>query len=394
MSTNRKAPVLSQLVSVLAMGGAENLAIQIANAHAEAGNKSHIIVLEGPGPLSYRINSNVGVHYLGYRRKSAKNPIAFLFSVMQGLYLLTRTIKKNNIDIIQTHLPGENLWGLVLAFTRKCTVVVTIHNNRFLGENKDSALWRFLLPRGYRQIFHYCQAVVACSEEVRNSILAGLKIPALEAQRVHVVTNGVLQPNSISLEKRFEIRNTWGVKPGETFLIGAGRFTNAKNFSCLIDAVGHLKTNGVCPKLIIGGDGPLRPELEAKISNLKLEGLVQLPGNIPDLQTLMLASDCLVMSSRWEGLPLVLLESMIRGLPVVGTKINGIADTIEDGVHGFLVEVDDPVALADAIAKIMKNPVLASSMGQNGKVLVEKEYSFSRVYNEFSDIYDLAVDLR
>ncbi len=386
-----KLPVLAQLVSTLSMGGAENLAVQIANAHARQGGVSHMVVLTGPGPCSARLEPGVVVHYLGYHRASISNPLRFAFSLRHGLKLLTDLIREQGIQIVQTHLPDENLWGLVLQRLGRCQVVVTIHNNHFLDEKSGSALGRFMIPRLYRQIFRHCGAVVPCSEEVRNTVQEALNIPKRDQGRVFTVTNGVLRPEDLAPGQREKLRHQMGIPDGAFFLLAAGRLTEAKNFACLLDAMDLLKKDAVPVKLVIGGEGRLRPVLEEQVARLGISDMVNLPGNLENLLELMSAADGFVMSSRWEGLPLVLLESMMRGLPVVGTRIKGIADTVEDGVHGHLVDVDDAVGLARGIALLLKDREGAEAMGQRGKKMVEDRYSFARVYREYRMVYDQAL---
>lgn len=383
--------VLGQLVTKLDVGGAENLAVQIANAHAAAGGTAHLISLLGPGPLSSRINPDVHVHYLGYRRESIRNPLRFVASIARGFRAIAGVVRTNGIQVLQTHLPDANLWGLAMDMTGRCASVVTIHNNVFFGGHKRNPVGKFLVRKAYGLFFRYCGAVVMCSEEVKKSVLEGLHIPENRRARVFAVTNGVAIPEKLSRAEVAALRARWEVEPGDTFLVAAGRFTEAKNFGCLIEAMGILKRRGLTPKLVIGGDGPQRPELEHAVDRHGLAAQVRLPGNLPDLTRLMQAADGLVMSSRWEGLPLVLLEAMSCGLPVVGTRIKGLSDTIEDGVQGLLVDVDDPSALADGMEKMMRDQEGARQMGDQGRRVVEKNFSFERVYGELTEVYRTAL---
>ncbi len=380
-------PVLGELLTALGMGGAENLAVQIANTHARNGGQAHLIVMSGPGPLSDRVDPAVKLHYLGFARASIKNPFRFLFSVLKGYRLLAGVIAENGVEVLQTHLPDANLWGLVMALFKKCRVFVTIHNNVFFGEKQRSGINKWMLENSYRLMFRTCDGVVACSAEVKKSILKGLGDDAALRKRVHVVTNGVESPESMDQKTRLEIRSRWGIQDSDFFVVAAGRFTEAKNFACLVEAIALLRDRGYFPKAVIGGEGPLHSAVQARIEELDLGILVQVPGNIPDLGLLMQAADCLALSSRWEGLPLVLLEGMIRGLPVIGTRIKGISETIGNGVHGWLVEPDDPEAMAEVLAKFMDDPASAEEMGRAGKELVEDRFSFSRVYRELMDIF-------
>ncbi|MBK9471393.1 MAG: glycosyltransferase [bacterium] len=107
-----------------------------------------------------------------------------------------------------------------------------------------------------------------------------------------------------------------------------------KNFSDLIAAAAILKRAGTKFQLVIAGEGPLRSSLESAIARNGLGNEVHLPGVVGELPALFLAADLLVFPSLWEGLPLVLLEAMGAGLPVVGNDIDGVREIVEDGQQG------------------------------------------------------------
>ena len=103
------------------------------------------------------------------------------------------------------------------------------------------------------------------------------------------------------------------------------------------------------------------------------------------------AADLLALPSRWEGLPMVLLEAMARELPVVGTRINGLVDIIEEGRQGLLVDVDDSEGLAAAIEKMVREPGIRLEMGRAAKDLVREKFDFRRVYDDLCRVYDTAM---
>jgi glycosyltransferase involved in cell wall biosynthesis len=372
------------------MGGAETYLALIANAHAARGLGSRIVVLSEPGPVSERFAPEVEVEYLGYRRASIRNPLRFLVSVVRGYRLIARAVDRLGIEVLQTHLPDTNLWGLALSLTGRCRVVVTIHNNRFLRGVEERSFRSWAKLRAYRMMFRRCAAIVAVSAEVKKSLLATLGIDGDDADRVVVVDNGVPVPDPVSGDRRREIRARYGIGPDDRWVVAAGRLTEAKNFRCLVAAAALLKDQGRPVRVLIAGEGDLRGDLERQRADLQVEDLVALPGNREDLGEVMQAADLLAMSSRWEGMPMVLLEAMARGLPVVGTRINGLVDVIEEGRQGLLVEVDDAHGLAEAIGRLFAEPETRREMGRNARDLVLEKYDFRRVYQELCRVYDAA----
>jgi len=380
-------PVVGHLLAHAGMGGAETYVSLLANSHAKADYGSKIIVLSEPGPVSKRFDPEVEVAYLGYQRASIKNPLRFAVSIVRGFRLISGAVKDLGIEVLQTHLPDTNLWGLALALTGRCRIVVTIHNNKFLRGTEQKSFANFIKRKAYRMMFTRCAAVVTVSAEVRNSLLSSLSISGPATDSVVVVENGVLIPEELDVAAKKRVRAAYSVGQDEFWIVAAGRLTEAKNFKCLVSAVARL--NGQVPpfKVLIAGEGSLRPDLEKQRSELGLDETILLPGNLHDLGDIMQAADLLVMPSLWEGLPLVLLEAMACGLPVVGTRINGLVDIIEEGRHGYLVETDDAEGLAAGIGKMMENPDSRKAMGRASRDWVIQKFNFSRVYSDLCSVY-------
>ncbi len=385
-----RAVVLGQLLANAGMGGAENYAMLLANEHAARGGRVHVIVLSGPGPISERFAEDVEVVYLDYWRDSIRNPFRFATSVVRGYRLLAGVVKERGVQVLQTHLPDTNLWGLVLSLRGVCRVVITIHNNKFLRGRGGLGITHVLKTRAYRLMVRRCSRVVAVSAEVRASLASTLGLSNSDAGRVAVVANGVPIPPPASAGAIAIIRDRHGVGADDFWVVAAGRLTPAKDFACLVRAARRLRDAGVPVRVLIGGEGELRGDLESQVADLGLGDVVTLPGNLADLGQVMQAADVLAMPSRWEGLPLVLLEALARALPVVGTRIAGLRDIVREGEHGLLVAVEDDAALAAALERLHREPGTRAGMGLACLELARAEYDFTRVYDELADIYAAA----
>jgi glycosyltransferase involved in cell wall biosynthesis len=232
-----------------------------------------------------------------------------------------------------------------------------------------------------------CPAVVAVSAAVRDSLVQELTLGEREQRRLHVITNGVEVPERLAAEERAHVRSLHNIGEQELLVLAAGRLAEQKNFKTLIEAAGLLQAAGHAFRLVIGGEGPEREELAGRIDQLGLADRVQLPGNIPDLRRLMLAADIFVLSSLWEGLPLVLLEAMACGLPIVGTRISGIADVITDGIQGLLATPGDAVDLSRALGILLDDAGSRMELGREGRELVKREYDFQRVAEQLGQLY-------
>jgi len=378
----------AQLVETLTMGGAENLAVQIANARAAAGERARLYVLTGPGMLASRVAPAVEVRYLGLDRAPVRRPARFLATVTGGLRRIAHQVRTDGVQVVQTHLPGANFWGLLLALRGVCAVVATVHNTReFDYGDRDHPVRRRLRHAAYRQILRRCDATVAVSPQVKTALLAELDFPERRARRFEVVTNGVPVPAPLTSGDRAAIRQRWGAGPAVPLLVAAGRLTEQKDFGNLVDAAARLQGDGRDFRVVIGGEGELGEQLAGRIADLGLAGRVVLPGNLVDLPEVLLAADVFVLPSRWEGLPLVLLEAMASGLPVAATRLEGLDELVATTGAGVLVPPGDSEALAGAIAALLDDPDRRAACGRRAREVIEARYDFRRVSEQLGRLY-------
>ena len=392
MSTDAAAgrawPRIAQVVETLTMGGAENLAVRMANGLAARGRDSHLVVVTGPGVLSDRVDPAVGIHYLGFERSSIRRPVAFLGSLARGRRKLGGRLADLDVDVAQTHLPGANFLGLLLTFGTAVRVVPTVHNNReFDYGDADNPLLLRLRKRAYRSMVSRCAGLVAVSAAVKASLEDELGLRPAEASRIHVVTNGVRVPDPLPAEEISGIRARYGIAGGTFFVLGAGRLSEQKNFADLVRVASLMKERGCDVRFVVAGDGPLRGELETTIAAAGLDGHVTLAGNVTDLERVMGAADIFVSTSLWEGLPLVLLEAMACGLPPVCYAIDGTNEILADGVQGRVVPVGGVAAMADALEALLSNPGLREEYGEASRGLVRAEYDFETLLDRLGEVY-------
>jgi glycosyltransferase involved in cell wall biosynthesis len=379
---------VAQLIESLGMGGAERLAVQIANARAEVGDDSSLVVMTGPGPLSARVAPAVRVRYLGYRRASVGNPVVFALSLARGRRLLAGQLARDGVEVVQSHLPGANFWGLLLAVGGRAGVIPTVHNNQEFRYGREDQVWRARLRRrAYREMLRRCAAVVAVSDEVRVSLARDLGATAAEAARIRVIPNGVEIPGPGDAATRARVRDRWGAVPGEALLLAAGRHGEQKNFAALVEAVALLRARGRAVRAVVAGDGPLRDALAARARELGVADRVALPGNLDDLGETMQGADAFVLPSLWEGLPLVLLEAMARGTPVVGTRIPGIAEVLGEEEAGWLAAPADPADLARTLERLLDDPAGAAVRAAAGLARVRRDFDFARVSADLGRLY-------
>jgi len=382
------APGVVHLVERLTVGGAETLAVRLANARAATGKPTSLYTLQPGGGLAGRVASAVEVQSLDLVRGSVRRPWSFLAGAVGGRRALAHRLAASGVSVLQTHLPEANFWGLMLTWRRPCSVVATVHSNdEFHYGDGDSAASRDLRRRAYRLVIDRCDAVVAVSESVRESLIRELALTPRLADRIAVVANGVEIPEPLDHAARRALRQSLDIPPDEPVLLGAGRLTALKNFDHLVGTAARLRDARVAVTTLIAGEGEEHEALAAAIDQQGLTGRVRLLGVRDDLDRLHQIADVYVLSSRWEGLPLVLLEAMAAATPVVSYGIDGVVEVIEDGREGLLAPPGDEEALAQAVADLLADPERRARLGTAGRALVTDQYSLQRSVASLEEIY-------
>ena len=216
----------------------------------------------------------------------------------------------------------------------------------------------------------------------------------IERARVRVVANGADMPDD---EGEAPVARRWRERylstPLKPLWVIAGRLEEQKGHDVLFEALSRLVKNGLDFTLIVAGDGSRRSWLEQQALSLGLSPRVQFVGQLEDVGSLLAASDAVLLPSRWEGLPLVLLEAMARGRPIVATAVGGVGDVLTDGVNGTLVPAGDVEALAEALVNLQRKSDRAWRMGQAAAERVRDHYTWHAVAEEFESVYDEVLGL-
>jgi glycosyltransferase involved in cell wall biosynthesis len=297
-------------------------------------------------------------------------------------------LRAERIDVVQAHLPKANFLGLVMAWWGMGRVFVTVHNNReFDYGDQAGRLKQWLRRFGYRQMTKRCRGVIAVSEQVRRSLLAELRVEPADAGRVRVVTNGVRGMPPVSTAARETARAVWGVAPGEVLVVGVGRLTAQKDYATLLRALSCLPAEAPSWRCIVAGEGELRPELEQAARDFGLGDRFRLAGLVLDVSRLLAAADVFCLPSRFEGLPLVLLEAMAAGLPVAAFAIDGVVDVVTEGEQARLAPPGDAEALAAALLDLLRDDAQRRKLGEAGRQLVGERYGFDGVVTRLEEAY-------
>jgi glycosyltransferase involved in cell wall biosynthesis len=164
------------------------------------------------------------------------------------------------------------------------------------------------------------------------------------------------------------------------------RFDYPKKQSDLIRSLEKIKHLSWSMEFV--GDGPLLENAKELVDRFDLRGRVSFSGVRNDVANRLAASDIFVLLSKWEGLPLTILEAMRSGLPVIASNVGGVSETIVEGKTGYLVKRDNSTELINALTKLLSSPELRGSMGREGKIKFQKEFTFDNMLNQTMNVYD------
>lgn len=367
-------PRLLFVVTGLAFGGAETQVMHLATRLSRRG--WNVTVISIMPPVAYEEElSNAGVRVLtlgiGKKRPDPK-----------PLLKMARVIRQWQPHIIHSHMVHANILArLARLFAPIPVLICTAHSIDERGRKGSGRLRTFF----YRITDPLCDLTTQVSHA---GLERYIRIRAVPKHKIKYIPNGVdtghFSPN---LETRGRVRSSLGLD-SEFVWLTVGRFDLAKDYPTLLFAFAQVVKTYPNTSLVIAGDGPLRPAMEILAKELGIGNRVCFLGIRRDIPELMNAADGYVMSSAWEGMPLVLLEAHASGLPIVATNVGGNGEIVLHNKTGFLVSPKNPTALADAMVRLMELPPQErQDMGQIGRKHIIENFSLDRVVEMWEALY-------
>ena len=226
--------------------------------------------------------------------------------------------------------------------------------------------------------------IIAVSDNLRDYIIQN---EGISPAKIKVIRNGI---NLSRFGKRIDAvvkKKELGIHANHSIVGIIASLTQVKNHKTLIKAVPFILQSVPKVTFLIVGDGPLMNQHQNLVRQLGLQDAFIFLGNRDDVPSLLSIFDVSVLCSLYEGISITILESMAAGKPVVATNVGGNPEVVKDGVTGYLVPQENPNELAKKIIHLLRNPKLAERMGNAGRTLVEKEYSYERMAEETRQLY-------
>ena len=356
------------------IGGAEKQALLLAMGLRTRGWRVSVMALSGRGAQAVTELRDAGVEFLSLEmRKGLADP--------RGWIRLNRWLRREQPDVVHAHLPHAAWMARWSRLAAPVPVVIdTLHSSSTgkIGRRLGYALSRWL-PDQVTAVSH------ATAESHVNARMVSPKT-------LCTIPNGIdVEQWRPDEQTRAQLRSALGLR--EEFLwLAVGRLEPVKDYPTLLCA---MKQGPQSTQLVILGDGPQRGELLQMIERLGLRRRVRLLGFETAVRDWMQAADGFVLASRYEGLPMVLLESGACGLPAVATNVAGSREVIVNGETGWLACAEGADALLAVMSRLMRvSAAERRAMGERARRSVIQRFSLDSVLNRWESLYRELLDWR
>lgn len=373
VSTRQHQPrTAARILHILApapFGGLERVVESLAAEQARAGSEVHVAAVLDAGVADHPLletlrQKSVHTHALEVPAR------AYRFEREQVRALCMRIAP----DVVHTH--GYRTDVLHMPVARELGIPAVSTSHGFVGGGLKNRMFEHLQRRAFRR----CDAVVAVSRPMASMLLAS----GVSRARLHVVPNA--WTGSVKFLSRSDARAQLGLANDDVCIGFIGRISREKGPDVFLDAMARVRSG---TRAVIVGEGSMKRELMERTRMLGLDHAVRWTGAVDGAGRFMKAFDVLVLSSRTEGTPVVLLEAMAAGVPIVATRVGGVPGVISNR-EAILVQPEDPAAIATAIHDVLRHAEAAAWRVARSFERLESHFNARRWLERYSQVYQSA----
>jgi glycosyltransferase involved in cell wall biosynthesis len=347
------------------VGGAETLQVNLIRRLDRHRFLPEVCCLKQFGPLGEMLAKEVPAHERLLHGKFDVRVLPRLVSLLH----------KQRIDAVVTVGAGDKMfWGRLAAWRAGVPVIL-------------SALHSTGWPDGVsplnRLLTQITDGFIGVAAAHGNHLVERERFPR---HKVHVIPNGVDVARFATVKDRGAVRRELGLA-AETPLVGiVAALRPEKNHELFLRVAAQVRLRVPGTNFLIVGEGDLRPGLEVLSRELNLSGAVHFLGNRHDVPAVLAALDVFLLTSRIEANPVSILEAMSAGKPVVAPRVGSIAESVDDGISGYLTEPNSADHAAARVIDLLENPAQASAMGSAGQQTVQRCWSLDRMVQGYEDL--------
>ncbi len=353
------------MIDDASVGGGQKHVLWLAR-HMDRKGFEVAVASESKGYLVDEL-AKAGIRQYPLSLSNVPNPAAF--------FRCRRVMKEFKPDVVHTHGGTAGVTGRIAA--RTLPGVRIVHTYHGLHYIHDPRLIRRKIFRSLESALLRVtdRTICVAQQDVETGVREGIVDPA----RTVVILNGI-DVAEFAGDQRRDF-------PGDPVIGTVGRLHTQKGHRYLLAAAAELVKLHPALKFVIIGDGELRGELEQEAARLGVAANVIFAGARTDIAAQLRAMDIFVLPSLWEGLPLVLLEAMAAGLPIVATGVDGVKEILTDGKNALLVPPGNPIELQRGIEKVLGDAGLRKRLAGEAVKTVREKFSVGRMVRETEDVY-------
>ena len=364
-------PTICQLLHSLQLGGAEILATRLTRQLA--GSYRFVLAcLEEVGTLGRELQAEgFMVEVLG-RRPGID---------WRCMLRMKNLLRRERVDLVHAHQYTPFFYSAMARFpSRRPPILFTEHGRPFpdYPRPKRLAANRVLLGRRDR--------IVAVGQAVRQALIVNEGIPD---RRVEVIYNGIDMTAFSAGGDRSALRHELDLGPDDLVLLQVARLDPYKDHATALRTIEIVARSRPEARLVLVGEGSEEAKIREMIRERGLAPYVRLLGLRTDVARILPVADLFLLTSITEGIPVTLIEAMASSLPVVGTRVGGMGEVVEEGQTGFLAPSEDESSLADAILRLSVDPDLRFRMGQLGAERVHAIFSEQDMHQSYRRCYEI-----
>jgi glycosyltransferase involved in cell wall biosynthesis len=351
----------------LAGGGAERVALNLLKGMLELDIPLDLVVADAEGPYLDQVPAGVRLVNLGTGR------------VFRAIPALAKYLKETKPVAVLSHMNHANVAAILARDLAGVQTKLVGVEHETLSASKSPLLRSKFLPLMMKWLYPRADAIVGVSQGVADDLDCELGfVPGT----VKTIYNPVVD-RDLTAKSQAPVEHPWFQAGSPPVFLAVGRLSQQKDFSNLIQAFALVRQQKAA-RLMILGEGETRSELEAEIAALGITEDVSLPGFVQNPYAYMRNSTAFVLSSRWEGLPTVLIEAMACGCSVVATDCpSGPQEILAAGKYGLLVPIENAAALADAMVQTLETPIDRASSIERGMY-----FSSDRAVSEYLKLFE------
>jgi glycosyltransferase involved in cell wall biosynthesis len=373
-AARRRLRVLTLIDNPDVTGGGERMAVTFASGLDPARFERILCATREVAAPSFGVELEAaGVRVLSLKRRSKW--------ALWAWWPLIALLRREQVDVLHAHKFGSNVWGTLIG--RLAGVPVVLAHEQSWASARFSAAGPRLRSIVDRELIGRCSDLFfAVSRADRRRMV---DVERVNPRRICVMPNAV-PPSSPS---GHDVRAELGIPKTAPVVVTVCQLRPEKALDLLVEATEEVRSRFPDVRVLIAGDGPEQEQLREQIAAASLGDTVLLLGTRRDVPDLLIAADITVCCSDFEGTPLSVMEYMAAGKPVVVTRVGGLPEMVEDGVHGLLVDRRDASGLAGALSELIGERARARAMGVRGRDRQQREFDLGTTIRNLEELYEM-----